>query len=78
MSSPFNYMKDNRIGFLITPEVLEELEAMYPDRCPQPSMSEREIWMAVGARGVVDTLKTRHEQAQEYVSGPGMSLSEQL
>jgi hypothetical protein len=33
--------------------LLEELEKRYPDRCPRPDASDREIWMAVGRAQVV-------------------------
>lgn len=36
-----------------TKEQIEYLNALYPERCPEKSWTEREIWIAAGARGVV-------------------------
>lgn len=45
----------------ISDEVLNYLSKVYPDKCPKPEMSEREIWMAVGAADVVRRLKNAEE-----------------
>lgn len=36
--------------------LLKRLDEVYPESCPDPAASEREIWMAVGARQVVRML----------------------
>jgi hypothetical protein len=36
--------------------LLKKLDEVYPESCPDPTVSEREIWMAVGARQVVRML----------------------
>jgi hypothetical protein len=38
-------------------ELVDWLDARFPDRCPDPSDSDREIWAKAGARRVVDTLR---------------------
>lgn len=38
-------------------ELVAHLAVVYPDRCPDPSWTDREIWMAAGRRDVVNTLK---------------------
>jgi hypothetical protein len=37
--------------------LVEELEQRYPDRCPSPDASDREIWMAVGQARLVAFLR---------------------
>ena len=44
----------------VSTELLEYLKATFPDRCPDKTDQEREIWMAVGAVTVV-----RHLEALE-------------
>jgi hypothetical protein len=36
--------------------LLKKLDQIYPESCPDPAASEREIWMAVGTRQVVRML----------------------
>lgn len=40
--------------------LLEWLDQQFPDRCPRISDSDRQVWMAAGARQVVDHLKALH------------------
>lgn len=54
-----------RIGFLITEEALEALEALYPARPPDPRDSEREIWMKAGERRLVEVLRAKFKDAVE-------------
>lgn len=37
----------------ITQAQLDALHRIFPDRCPDPKWSEREVWMAVGAAMVI-------------------------
>lgn len=34
-------------------DLIKELDAMYPDQCPDLSLSDREIWARAGQRSVV-------------------------
>lgn len=36
------------------------LDAVYPERCPDPSMAERDIWIEVGRRMLVRELIALH------------------
>jgi hypothetical protein len=38
-------------------ELVEALEREYPDRCPSPDASDREIWMATGQARLVAFLR---------------------
>lgn len=38
------------------PAFIEWLEQLYPEKCPDPKDSEREIWMKAGERRVVKVL----------------------
>lgn len=40
-------------------ELIDYLDQAFPDRCPKIDMPDRAVWMAAGARSVVDFLKTR-------------------
>lgn len=39
-------------------ELIELLDQKYPHRCANPGDTEREIWMKVGKRQLVDELMT--------------------
>lgn len=45
--------------------LLDYLQRLFPDLCPEPSQSEREIWMNRGAVGVIRHLKLLLEQQRE-------------
>lgn len=44
---------------LISDELIEYLDSLYPEKCPTPSQTGRQIWMDVGARAVVLHLKSQ-------------------
>ena len=48
---------------IIEPSLLNYLDTLHPERCPSPDMTEREIWMAAGARQLVRKL---HDLADEH------------
>jgi len=41
--------------------LLEWLSKVYPDRCPRPEDSSREVWMAAGRADVVRKLRAAYE-----------------
>jgi hypothetical protein len=41
----------------VSPALVEVLEGLYPDRCPAPDTSDRDIWRAVGRAEVVRFLR---------------------
>ena len=41
---------------VITDELLQALDAVFPNRCPDLSFSDREVWYRAGQRSVVDYL----------------------
>jgi hypothetical protein len=45
----------------VPPELLQKLNQLYPDRCPDPNDSEREVWMKAGERRVI--AKLEHESS---------------
>lgn len=45
----------------VSTELIERLEETFPDRCPAPTATDREVWMAVGAAAVVRKLKHVHQ-----------------
>ena len=46
-------------------DLIEELDKSYPNKHPNLSDSEREVWFKAGQRSVVDTLKSIAEDQQE-------------
>jgi hypothetical protein len=44
--------------------LLKKLDEAYPESCADPAASEREIWMAVGARQVVRMLRAVYLEQQ--------------
>jgi hypothetical protein len=45
-------------GLYVPKELLEHLEKQFPDKCPAPDATDREVWMAVGAASVVRSLRS--------------------
>ena len=54
----------------VTKTLLKELDQRFPDQCPRPLDTEREIWMAVGRRQVVDLLKEKFDVQSNSVLTP--------
>jgi hypothetical protein len=44
--------------------LVKKLDEVYPESCPDPAASDREIWMAVGARQVVRMLRAVYLEQQ--------------
>jgi hypothetical protein len=44
--------------------LLKQLDQVYPEACPDPALSDREIWMAVGCRQVVRMLRAVYLEQQ--------------
>lgn len=49
----------------IPEDLLKFLDETYPERCPDPQSSERQIWMQVGARSVVRHLKRLYQEQND-------------
>ena len=44
--------------------LIKRLDEVYPESCPDPAASEREVWMAVGCRQVVRMLRAVYLEQQ--------------
>lgn len=53
-------MVDNRIGTLLTAELLHELDILWPDHCPSPTDANMVIKCA--ERGVINVLHAKFAQ----------------
>lgn len=53
----------------IDEKLVEFLEEHYPDRCPEPDDTDREIWMNRGAVGVVRHLRRLFTEQNENLLG---------
>lgn len=60
-------MKDTPKKPLVTKELIEYLERNFPNRCPSPTDTDREVWMAVGAVRVVKNLQNLYETQNQTV-----------
>lgn len=49
----------------ISDELIEFLNAAYPERSPEPSWTDREIWLKSGERRLVRKLTQMHEDQLE-------------
>lgn len=62
-------MPDNQNTPPISKGLVEWLSRLFPDRCPDSEMSERDIWIEAGAAKVVRKLRTEHERQTLNVLG---------
>lgn len=47
--------------------LLEELDRRFPDKCPEMSFTDREIWFYAGQRSVVRLLKEKFREQNETI-----------
>lgn len=52
---------------VVPKDLLDALDARFPERCPEPEWSDREIWIRAGERRVVRFLKRICEQQNENI-----------
>jgi len=53
-----------------TKEQIDFLNTRYPERCPEPAATDREIWMQVGQRQVVRLINRLYqEQVERSLTG---------
>jgi hypothetical protein len=52
----------DRLGSLVTPELLEVLDTLFPERCIRPGMSLEEAHREAGTRQVVEKLKAAYDE----------------
>lgn len=50
---------------LLSSDLIKELDEMFPERCPEPDATDREIWIYYGARSVVRMLLSRLQEQEE-------------
>ncbi len=51
----------------IAAEVIAWLERLFPDRCPDPKDSEREVWMKSGEQRVIRKLRLELKRQEETI-----------
>jgi len=59
MSSPMKNFPE------VSKALLDALDKRFPDRCPSSGMNDREIWMEVGCRRVVQFLQSVYQEQNE-------------
>lgn len=50
---------------VITDELIQALNAVFPNRCPDLSFSDREVWYRAGERSVVNYLIEQQKRQKE-------------
>ena len=55
----------------ITKELVEKLEAMFPDRCPAMGDTLEKIWLDAGSARVVRKIRFEFEHQNETIIPPG-------
>jgi hypothetical protein len=51
----------------LSQDLLKALNERFPDRCPNPTDTEREIWMKAGERRLVEFLLTQKRQQDNNI-----------
>lgn len=60
----------------ISPELIKALDALYPERCPDPQWPDREIWMRVGERRVVRALQRIFDEQNRNILEEKLNVRE--
>jgi hypothetical protein len=63
----YNYMlpTSSPLGLLLSPELLEAIEELFPLRPPLLSDSDRQVWYKAGQHNVVEVLRAKFEEAND-------------
>lgn len=48
-------------------DLIDQLDKTIPEKCPDPEMSDREIWLYAGQRKLIRLLKRLREEAEENI-----------
>lgn len=51
----------------LSPALIDALDKRFPERCPDPQWSDREVWRKVGQREVVRFLKQELENQSDNI-----------
>lgn len=54
----------------IPKKLIDTLEELIPERCPNLSLSDREIWFYAGKRELVRILKQNYDHQNETILAP--------
>jgi hypothetical protein len=57
--------QQNKVGVLLSLELLQAIEELFPLRPPQLTDSDREIWFKAGQYRVVEVLRAKFEEAND-------------
>lgn len=49
----------------IPKDLLEDIQRLFPNRCPKEQDSERRIWMEVGKQELIEFLKVQYQRQQK-------------
>lgn len=51
----------------LSEQLVNAMDHLFPERCPDPKQSERDIWIAVGKRLVARFLREQFNRQQEQL-----------
>lgn len=57
-------------GALLSQDLLDILDRLFPNRCPDPKDSTPELWMKAGERRAIEKMRAWHTKAKPNVSLP--------
>jgi hypothetical protein len=49
----------------VSKSLVDRLDTLYPDRCPEMTDPDRLVWLKAGQRSVVVFLRSRYDQQQD-------------
>ena len=52
---------------ILDPNLVQTLDERFPERCPDPEWSDREVWMYTGRRQVVSFLIDQLREQEETI-----------
>ena len=55
----------SRLDILLSPELLEAIEELFPLRPPLMTDSDRQVWFKAGQYNVVEVLRSKFEEAND-------------
>ena len=50
---------------VVSPEFIKELDELFPEKCPSKIDSDREIWIAVGRREMINFIKNAYQNQEK-------------
>lgn len=59
-----------------TAELLDQLDRLFPHRCPSVDQTDREIWLYAGQRALIDWMREQWRRTEAATGRPDTPLLE--